>query len=52
MLPKISKIAAGDLFNYFRIQNELQQTFNGSNTDGPFTTAVSNSFWSPLEKPQ
>ena len=29
---------------------ELQLNFNGSNTDGSFTTAVSNSFLSPLEK--
>ena len=28
----------------------IQQNFNGSNTDGLFTTAVSNSFLSPLEK--
>ena len=28
----------------------LQLSFNGSNTDGSFTTAVSNSFLSPLEK--
>ena len=30
----------------------IQQNFNGSNTDVSFTTAVSNSFWSPLEKIQ
>ena len=29
--------------------NSLQQDFNGSNTDGSFTTAVSNSSLSPLE---
>ena len=29
---------------------QVQQTFSGSNTDGSFTTAVSNSFLSPLEK--
>ena len=28
----------------------LQQNFNGSNTDGSFTTAVSKSFSSLLEK--
>ena len=28
----------------------IQWNFNGSNTDGSFTTAVSNSFLSPLEK--
>ena len=28
----------------------IQYNFNGSNTDGSFTTAVSNSFLSPLEK--
>ena len=28
----------------------IQTNFNGSNTDGSFTTAVSNSFLSPLEK--
>ena len=28
----------------------IQQNFNGSNTDGSFTTAVSNSFLSPLER--
>ena len=28
----------------------LQWNFNGSNTDGSFTTAVSNSFLSPLDK--
>ena len=27
-----------------------KENFNGSNTDGSFTTAVSNSFLSPLEK--
>ena len=27
----------------------IQQNFNGSNTDGSFTRAVSNSFLSPLE---
>ena len=29
---------------------EVQKNFNGSNTDGSSTTAVSNSFLSPLEK--
>ena len=29
---------------------QLQYTFNGSNTDGSFTMAVSNSFLSLLEK--
>ena len=29
---------------------EIQSNFDGSNTDGSFTTAVSNSFLSPLEK--
>ena len=29
---------------------EIQWNFNGSNTDGSFTTAVSNSFLSPLEQ--
>ena len=28
----------------------IQQNFNGSNTDGSFTTVVSNSFLSPSEK--
>ena len=28
----------------------IQQNFSGSNTDGSFTTAVSNPFLSPLEK--
>ena len=28
---------------------QVQQNFNGSNTDGLFTTAVSNLFLSPLE---
>ena len=28
----------------------IQKNFNGSNTDGSFTTAVSNSFLSPAEK--
>ena len=28
----------------------IQLNFNGSNTDGSFTMAVSNSFLSPLEK--
>ena len=27
--------------------HKLQYTFSGSNTDGSFTTAVSNSFLSP-----
>ena len=31
-------------------ENKIQLNFNGSNTDGSFTTAVSNSFLSPLEK--
>ena len=30
----------------------IQQNFNGSNTDGLFTIAVSNSFLSPLENIQ
>ena len=30
--------------------HQLQWNFNGSNTDGSFTTAVSNSFLSPYEK--
>ena len=29
---------------------KLQSKFSGSNTDGSFTTAVSNLFLSPLEK--
>ena len=29
---------------------KMQLNFNGSNTDGSFTTAVSNSFLSPKEK--
>ena len=29
---------------------KIQKTFSGSNTDGLFTTAISNSFLSPLEK--
>ena len=29
---------------------QLQLNFSGLNTDGSFTTAVSNSFWSPLVK--
>ena len=28
---------------------DIQKNFDGSNTDGSFTTAVSNSFLSPLE---
>ena len=28
----------------------VQRNFKGSNTDGSFTTAVSNSFLGPLEK--
>ena len=30
--------------------HNVQKNYNGSNTDGSFTTAVSNSFLSPLEK--
>ena len=30
--------------------HQIQQNFDRSNTDGSFTTAVSNSFLSPLEK--
>ena len=30
----------------------IQYTFSGSNTDGSFTTAISNLFLSPLEKIQ
>ena len=37
------------LFRYIYWKS-LQQNFNGSNADGSFTTAVSNSFLSPLEK--
>ena len=33
-----------------RMQCYLLWNFSGSNTDGRFTTAVSNSFLSPLEK--
>ena len=29
---------------------KLQYSFNGSNTDGSFTTAISNLFLSPLQK--
>ena len=32
--------------------SQIQYNFCGLNTDGSFTTAVSNSFWSPLEKSQ
>ena len=31
--------------------HKIQQTFSGSNTDGSFNMAVSNSFLSPLEIP-
>ena len=37
------------LDNYFDFCG-IWLTFSGSNTDGLFTTAVSNSFLSPLEK--
>ena len=30
------------------LPKQLRKNFNGSNTDGSFTTAVSNSFLSPL----
>ena len=30
---------------------DIQYNFGGSNTDGSFTTAVSNSFLSPMEQP-
>ena len=30
--------------------NQLQENCNDSNTDGSFTKAASNSFWSPLEQ--
>ena len=33
-----------------RKKQHVQQTFGGSNTYGSFTTAVSNSFFCPLEK--
>ena len=32
------------------LNDSIQKNFNGSNTDGSFTTAVSNSFLSSLEK--
>ena len=32
------------------LRTQLQETFSGSNTVGSFTTAVSNSFLSPLEE--
>ena len=41
------------MYMYFKLKfviSEVQQNFNGSNTDGSFTTAVSNSFLSPQEK--
>ena len=28
-------------------ETQIRENFNGSNTDGSFTTAVSNSFFSP-----
>ena len=34
----------------FNIEFILQQNFNGSNTDGSFTTDVSNSSLGPLEQ--
>ena len=35
----------------FQFLEYIQLNFNGSNIDGSFTTAVSNSFLSPLENP-
>ena len=32
------------------MQKYIQKNFSGSNPDGSFTLAVSNSFLSPLEK--
>ena len=34
----------------FQTDIGLQWTFSGTNTDGSFTTAVSNSYLSPLEQ--
>ena len=42
------------VFNFswlYYSQDFTQRSFNGSNTDGPFTTAISNSFLSLLKKP-
>ena len=36
------------LFSWTKIH--VQSNFSGSNTDGSFTTAVSNSFLRPLEQ--
>ena len=38
------------LLNLFSLENmDVQWNFNGSNTDGSFTTTVTNSFLSPQE---
>ena len=41
---------AGSRPQGFVILPSIQQTFSGMNTDGSFTTAISNLFLSPLEK--
>ena len=35
---------------FIDLKYHIQQNFSGSNTDGSFTMAVSNSFLSPLGK--
>ena len=47
---KIGNSHLVDYFPEFRGKILIQENFNGSNTDGSFTTAVSNSFLSPLER--
>ena len=39
-----------EIGNVFSLYSKIQQNSSGSNTDGSFTTAVSNLFLSPFEK--
>ena len=52
--PSYNDISCADLrWSNGKMANRdvyVQQNFNGSNTDGLFTTAVSSSFLSPLEQ--
>ena len=53
-LTRRSDYSFRSIYRYFDItlldHDQIQYTFSDSNTDGSFTTAVSNSFLSPFEK--
>ena len=47
MAPKWRYIDSGYFAVHFGKKSYIQWNFSGSNTDGSFTTAISNSFLSP-----